>query len=106
MEKILLWGALPSLPQNESFEISYKRSGDNLGNILIGNGVVNILDGYEYIFRSQLQSPAHAQEVCSRIVIPAANFLWKSFDFGFMADFIEKNKSSRDYVRARRSNTR
>lgn len=85
----MLWGALPSLPQNEPFEISYKRSGNNLGNTLIGNGVVSILDDYDYVYRSQLQSPAHAQEVCSRIVIPAANFLWKSFDFGYMADFIE-----------------
>lgn len=90
MDKVLLWGALPSLPQNEPFEISYKRSGNNLGNTLIGNGVVSILGDYEYVFRSQLESPAHAQEVCSRIIIPAANFLWKSFDFGYMADFIEK----------------
>jgi hypothetical protein len=89
MDKVLLWGALPSLPQNETFDISYKRSGNNLGNTLIGNGVVSILGDYEYIFRSQLKSPAHAQEVCSRIIIPAANFLWKSFDFGYMADFIE-----------------
>lgn len=89
MEKVLLWGALPVLPSGESFEISYKRSGNNLGNTLIGNGVASMLQGYDYIFRSQLQSPAHAQEVCSRIVIPAANFLWKSFDFGYMAEFIE-----------------
>lgn len=90
MGKVLLWGALPSLPSNEPFELTYRRSGENLGNLLIGHGVCSILKGYEYIYRDQVESPEHAQEVCSRIVIPAANFLWKSFDFGFMADFIEK----------------
>ena len=90
MTNVLLWGALPSLPSNEPFELTLKRSGENIGNLLIGNGVCSILKGYQYIFRDQVESPEHAQEVCSRIVIPAANFLWKSFDFGFMADFIEK----------------
>lgn len=90
MTNILLWGALPSLPPNEPFELTFKRSGENTGNLLIGNGVCSILKGYQYIFRDQVTSPEHAQEVCSRIVIPASNFLWKSFDLGFMADFIEK----------------
>ncbi len=90
MNKVLLWGALPSLPSNEPFGLSYERSGQNLGNTLIGNGVVSILKDYEYVFRDQIESPAHAQDTCSRIIIPAANFLWKSFDFGYMADFIEK----------------
>ncbi|MBK8536751.1 MAG: polysaccharide pyruvyl transferase family protein, partial [Candidatus Competibacteraceae bacterium] len=31
-----------------------------------------------------------ANERCDHVVIPAANFLWKNFDFGYMADFLEK----------------
>lgn len=87
--KILLWGAIPELPKGETYDISYKRSGHNFGNTLIGNGVVSVLRGYEYLRISQLASPQEANEKCSHIVIPAANFLWKGFDFGEMADFIE-----------------
>lgn len=87
--KILLWGAIPELPKGESYDLSYKRCGHNFGNMLIGNGVVSVLKGYEFIYRSQLAGPEDANEQCCHIVIPAANFLWKGFDFGYMADFIE-----------------
>lgn len=86
---ILLWGALPSLPLNEDFITSYKRSGCNLGNILIGNGVTSVLEGYNFMFRGQFSSPQEAEEKCEHIVIPASNFLWKNFDLGPMAEFIE-----------------
>lgn len=86
---IFLWGALPSLPLNEGFITSYKRSGYNLGNTLIGNGVTSVLEGYNFLFRGQLSTPQDAEEKCGHIVIPASNFLWKNFDLGFMADFIE-----------------
>lgn len=86
---IFLWGALPSLPLHEDFNTSYQRSGCNLGNTLIGNGVTSVLKGYNFLFRSQLTSPEDVNEKCGHIVIPASNFLWKNFDLGFMADFIE-----------------
>lgn len=88
-KKILIWGALSSLPAVESYEISYERSGENFGNILIGNGVTSVLDNCEFILRDQLSGPEEANERCDHIVIPAANFLWKDFDFGFMTNFIE-----------------
>lgn len=87
-KKILLWGAMPNVPKNEHYGISYKRSGNNFGNMLIGNGIVSVLDNCEYITRSQLSNPHEANERCDHIIIPAANFLWKGFDFGYMADFI------------------
>jgi hypothetical protein len=90
LKKVLLWGALPVLPKCEPFDLSYKRSGNNLGNTLIGNGVVAVLAGYEYVYRSEVSGPEEVNEKCCHIMIPAANFLWKSFDFGYMADFIEK----------------
>jgi len=77
------------VPKNESFELSYQRAGNNFGNMLIGNGVVSVLTDCEYFARSQLSGPDEANEKCDHIVIPAANFLWKGFDFGYMADFIE-----------------
>jgi hypothetical protein len=86
---IFLWGALPSLPPDEDFNTTYKRSGYNLGNTLIGNGVTSVLEGYDFLYRSQFSSPQDVDEKCGHIVIPASNFLWKNFDLGFMADFIE-----------------
>jgi len=88
-KRILLWGALPEVPKNEPFELSFRRSGNNFGNMLIGNGVVSVLTDCEYVAMSQLSGPEEANEKCDHIVIPAANFLWKGFDFGYMADFIE-----------------
>lgn len=88
-KRILLWGALQEVPKNEPFELSYRRSGNNFGNMLIGNGVVSVLSDCEYVVRSHLSGPEEANEKCDHIVIPAANFLWKGFDFGYMADFIE-----------------
>lgn len=88
-KRILLWGAIPEVPKGEPYELSYKRSGNNFGNMLIGNGVVSVLADCEYVYRSQLSGPEEANERCDHIVIPAANFLWKDFDFGYMADFIE-----------------
>lgn len=87
---ILIWGAPSSLPPNESFRKSYERSGENFGNILIGNGVKTVLDGYQFSTRDDYQTPEEVNEKCDHIVIPAANFLWKSFDFGYMADFLER----------------
>jgi hypothetical protein len=86
---ILLWGALPYLPSGEDFKTAYNRSGFNLGNTLIGNGIVSVLNNYNYFYRGQLKSPQEANEICTHIVIPASNFLWKKFDLGFMADFLE-----------------
>lgn len=86
----LLWGAPFILPYGENYKTSYERSGDNFGNILIGNGVVSVLDGYQLAERTDFQSPEEVNEKCSHIIIPAANFLWKSFDFGYMADFLER----------------
>lgn len=90
LKTALLWGAPSSLPSGENYQISYERSGKNFGNILIGNGVVSVLDGYELASRSDFQTPEEVNEKCSHIIIPAANFLWKSFDFGYMGDFLER----------------
>ena len=88
--KLLVLGAPFRLPINETCESLYKRSGNNLGNLLIGNGIVSCLRGYEYVTIGQFTEPEEVNEKCCRIVIAAANFLWKGFDLGFMADFIEK----------------
>ncbi len=89
-KSILIWGAPAkvnaALPVSESFE----QSGKNFGNLLIGNGVHSFLADNDIVYRNELQTPQEANERCSHVVIPAANFLWKDFDFGFMADFLEQ----------------
>ncbi len=90
MKKILLWGAPRKIRTNQSFNDQFKDAGSNFGNTLIGYGVERILQCNDLIDFSDIRSPEDANERCSHIVIPAANFLWKDFDFGYMADFIEK----------------
>lgn len=88
--KILLWGAPVFCDSNVSYTVSFEQSGENFGNILIGNAVQTFLAENELFFREEICSPEEAQEKCQHIVIPAANFLWKNFDFKYMYDFLEK----------------
>jgi len=87
---ILVWGAPSRVAKSESFNEAFIQSGRNFGNILIGHGVRTLLDGNELVTREDVPTPAHADERCSQVVIPAANFLWKDFDFGYMFDYLEK----------------
>lgn len=87
---ILIWGAPSRVDKTESFNDAFIQSGRNFGNILIGHGVRTLLDGNELVSREDVPTPAHADERCSQVVIPAANFLWKDFDFGYMFDYLDK----------------
>jgi len=69
---------------------AFEQSGKNFGNLLIGASVRRYLTNSQLIERHQIGSPAEADERCDHVVIPAANFLWKDFDFGYMVDFLEK----------------
>lgn len=89
---IMIWGAPSELKSTDDVEAAFKESGNNFGNILIGHGVRSVLEPYPLVERSELASPEEANERCSHVVIPAANFLWKDFDFGFMASFLEKTR--------------
>ena len=87
---ILIWGAPAELLSTQDHEAAFKESGNNFGNILIGHGVRAVLEPYPLIERNAVASAAEADERCSHVVIPAANFLWKDFDFGFMSTFLER----------------
>lgn len=88
MKTYAVWGA-PASCKGASWEDSFKTSGNNFGNILIGNGLLSNLQ------HARILSLHHAQETglireCSRVLIPAANFLWKGFDLGFLSDQLER----------------
>ena len=89
-KRILVWGAPATVNPKEPVLTSFERSGKNFGNLLIGNAVLSFLTENTIISRTELRSPEEANERCDHVVIPAANFLWKDFDFGYMADFLEK----------------
>jgi hypothetical protein len=89
---IMIWGAPSSVPEKNDYETAFKQSGNNFGNILIGNGVRSVLEPYPIIERGEVNSPEEATERCSHVVIPAANWLWKEFDFGFMVNFLERTQ--------------
>jgi hypothetical protein len=88
---ILLWGA-DRVNANTDYRTALKEGGHNFGNILIGNAVRTFLDKYDILTPPDVGSPAEANERCSLVVIPAANWLWKNFDFGDIADFLEKTQ--------------
>jgi len=89
-KRLLLWGAIASVPSSDPVLVGLGRSGNNFGNLLIGNAVRTVLGNNSIITRSELKSPEEANQRCDHVVIPAANFLWKDFDFGHYADFLEK----------------
>lgn len=84
MNTYAIWGA-PTSCKAGSLEDSFTTSGRNFGNILIGNGLTSNLSNAEIIPLSQARNSGDIKK-CSRILIPAANFLWEGFDFGFLAD--------------------
>ncbi|MFZ2266509.1 MAG: polysaccharide pyruvyl transferase family protein [Azonexus sp.] len=91
-KRVMIWGAPSECDKLSPFEKSLEESGKNYGNILIGESVRGYLSCNDIISRNAVTSPAEANEKCDQVVIPAANFLWKNFDFGYMADFLEKTK--------------
>ena len=67
------------------------RSGGNTGNILIGWSLLEQLEHEVASYDISLPA-AQIDEEFDLIVIPAANFIYEGFDFGFAADVIERTK--------------
>jgi hypothetical protein len=88
MSKAILFWA-DRITVGADYRTAFEESGFNFGNILIVNAVRSFLSKYEILKPRDLGSPAEANERCSQVVIPAANWLWKNFDFGDIADFLE-----------------
>jgi hypothetical protein len=87
---ILVWGAPYRVTNPDDYRAAFAESGQNYGNLLIGHGVRSILEPAPLLDREELSTPEEADERCRQVVIPAANFLWKDFDFAYMVNFLEK----------------
>jgi len=87
---ILTWGAAHRVTPRQSVAEELKNCGKNFGNLLIGNSIREILSINNFVSHRDVNSPEQADAECDQVVIPAANFLWKGFDLGHIADFLEK----------------
>lgn len=89
-KSILLWGAPTCVPENLPLAEQFAHSGNNFGNILIGYGAQRLFPDGSVAFRKDFKSVAEINEQCSHVVIPAANLLWKGFDFSSMLPFLRQ----------------
>ncbi|QOF74608.1 polysaccharide pyruvyl transferase family protein (plasmid) [Aminobacter sp. SR38] len=88
--KVLFLGA-PIAPHSDtslSWREKFQYFGHNTGNLLIGQSLREEISVSDFHFGHGI-NPKEASERFDMILIPAANFLFKNFDFGYLADFVE-----------------
>jgi hypothetical protein len=71
------------------YKTKFERTGHNTGNLLIGYALRRQLVCSSYKYGNPGNSSNINQDF-DLIAIPAANFIYKGFDFGWLADIIEK----------------
>jgi hypothetical protein len=88
---IFLLGATPSISSDASELpiVKLGQTGGNTGNQIIAHALLSQIK-YDEISWQHSIDPRAIRERFDMIVIAAANFLFRSFDFGGMADYIEK----------------
>ncbi|SFI09111.1 polysaccharide pyruvyl transferase family protein [Bradyrhizobium sp. Gha] len=88
---IFLLGATPSISAEPGEDPISKlaKTGGNTGNQLIAHGLLSQI-AYNDISWDYRVDPKEVHERYDMIVIAAANFLFPKFDFGGMADYIER----------------
>jgi len=89
--RILFLGA-PVAPHPQpglTSEQKYSYVGQNTGNLLIGQSLFEELNFSEHAFGRRF-TPEEVKERFDVIVIAAANFIFRNFDFGDLADFVDK----------------
>ena len=91
MARILFLGApVSSPPPGANTQQKFDLTGKNTGNLLIGHALRREAYGRFILMFGTHHDPREANERFDLIAIPAANFIYEHFDFGYMADFIER----------------
>lgn len=93
MARVFYMGA-PSgvnLPAGTPPGAAIKATSNNTGNLLIGNALKRHLKAETFNTRLAL-GPDYVSQNFDYIVIGASNFLFRNFDFGAWADFLEKTR--------------
>src|SRR5215213_2298254 len=92
MARILFVGApVTDPPSGADTQKKFDLTGKNTGNLLIGHALRQELAVDSFAFGTH-HNPREADERFDLIAIPAANFIYEHFDFGYLADFIERTK--------------
>ena len=89
MRVLFLGAPVDDIPADIDFKSRFERTGRNTGNLLIGYGLKKQID-FTHCHYGQGIPPEAVNEQFDLIAIPAANFIFKGFDFGYMADYLEK----------------
>ncbi|MBL0406318.1 polysaccharide pyruvyl transferase family protein [Microvirga aerilata] len=76
-------------PADANTQTKFDQTGKNTGNLLIGHALRRELAVDSYAFGTG-HDARQVNENFDLIAIPAANFIYEHFDFGYMADFIER----------------
>lgn len=89
--RIFLMGASPRLdtPRPDTWTKRLAATGGNSGNQVIAYGLLKTL-AYDSVSWDHSRGPDYVNKNFDHIVIAAANFLFESFDFGGMANFLDR----------------
>lgn len=74
---------------NLSYQTRFERTGHNTGNLLIGCGLRRQIAYSSYKYGTD-QNMETVNQDFDLIAIAAANFIFKGFDFGWLANFLER----------------
>jgi hypothetical protein len=77
------------LPPEASVVEAIQETGGNTGNLLIGHAIKRHLRAESIVTRGTLLGWDYVAKNFDRVVVGASNFLYRDFDFGRWADFLE-----------------
>jgi hypothetical protein len=92
MNVLYIGAPVESVAPNPDFDKQFNATGQNTGNLLIGNGLLQQIECNRYFVGTHHQ-PEFVAENCQLIAIPAANWIYQGFDFGWLADYLERIRS-------------
>jgi len=92
MKKIFIWADPEQVNPHSPIEEQYNQSGCNFGNLLISHGALSLFPKELVVFPKHFKRPEEIQDVCSHVIYPAANILWKGFDMSSTYDYLRKTQ--------------
>lgn len=92
MKALFIGAPIQGVSVVADFNQQFERTGHNTGNLLIGTGLYRQIPTERH-FNGTFHSPEFIEEHCQLIAIAAANWIYEGFDFGQVADYLEKISS-------------
>lgn len=90
MKKVFIWGHPQQVDPSSPLQTQFEQSGCNFGNLLIVHGAMSLFPRELLCFPKDFKRPEEVAEVCSHIVVPAANILWHGFDVTAIYEYLAK----------------